>query len=240
MTDDDRSRVGKLPMTLHWRVKNQVVFFYEVPTDALAPSIPAGLELQEVRPGISLCALEILHYKVGHFRDGYREFDEAVFAAAVQPDLSIAMPPPRFTMYAIRVISDSTEFCSQEASTIFTPTNYVPGFRIAFSEDGKSCDMFDGDAPIAACKNTAPETPTKPMTIWGQYFTNTAGLQGGIWRWDGEASEHMKRGDSGKLYQHLLFGDLDVSKIGACYRQMTARRDETELHFYHAGPRGRT
>jgi hypothetical protein len=232
---EDLSRVGSVAVTLHWRVKNQVVFFYEVATEALAPLVPPELELQEVRPGISVCALEMLHYKVGHFREGYREFYEAVFAAAVQPDLSLAMPVPRFAMAAIKVISDSTEFCSAEAYTIFTPTHHVPGFRIEFSPDGTSCQMFDGDYRFADCRNTAPETPFKPQTLWGQYFTHTRGLHRGIWRWDGRASEHMKGGDHGQLSPHLLFGDLDVAKIGRTYRQMAAKPEETELRFYHAG-----
>ena len=47
-------RVGKLPLTLHWRIKKQLVFFYEVPTDVVAPLVPAPLEPQEIRPGTSL------------------------------------------------------------------------------------------------------------------------------------------------------------------------------------------
>lgn len=231
----DFSHVGKLAQTLHWRIKKQLVVFYEVETEQLAPLLPAPLETQEVRPGVSLCALEMLHYKVGHFSEGYREFYEAVFAAAVQPDLSLDMPVPRFSMFAIKVISDSAEFCHSEATSIFTPTHHLPEFRIAFSDDGTSCEMFDGAAPIATCRNVAPETPVKPTTIWGQFFTNTNGLQRGIWRWDGQASEHMKAGDHGRLYPHLLFAGLDVSRVRNVYRQMAAKPEETDLRFYHAG-----
>lgn len=229
------SHVGRVAQTLHWRIKKQYVVFYEIETELLAPLVPAPLELQEVRPGIALCGLEMLHYKVGHFREGYREFYEAVFAATVQPDLSLDMPVPRFSMYAIKVISDSQEFCHSEAESIFTPTHYVPNFRIEFSEGGESCNMFDGDQPIAICKNTAPETPVKPTTIWGQFFTNTRGLQRGIWRWDGQASEHQKPGDHGQLFAHDLFCGVDVGRIKKAYRHMAAKPEETDLRFYHAG-----
>lgn len=233
---DELSHVGRLPITLHWRIKKQLVFFFEVETDQLAPLVPPQLELQEVRPGVSLCALEMLHYKVGHFAEGYREFYEAVFAATVQPDLSIDMPVPRFAMYAMKVVSDSTEFCHSEASSIFTPTHHVPNFRTEFSDDGASCELFDGDYLIASCHNAAPETPVKPQTIWGQYFTNTQGLQRGIWRWDGLAAEHMKSNADTRLHPHLLWSGLDVSRVSRSYRQMAAKPEATDLRFYHAGP----
>lgn len=231
--------VGNLAQTLHWRIKKQLVFFYEVPTDLVVPILPAQLEAQEVRPGVTICCLEVLHYKVGHFEEGYREFFEAVFAVTVHPDLSIDMPMPRFNMFAMRVISDSREFCHSEAKTIFTPTNHVPGFRIEFDELGTSCVLYDGDQVICECKNTSPDAPMKPTTIWGQYFTNTQGLQRGAWRWDGYASEHMKPGaDTGKIYPHMLFAGIDPSKIGRVYRQMVAKPDQTDIRFYHAGPFG--
>jgi len=234
MTELDH--VGRLGLTLHWRIKKQLVFFYEAPTALVAPLLPPALELQEVRPGVAIVALEVLHYKVGHFETGYREFYEAVFAATVQPDLSIDMPVPRFSMFAMKVISDSQEFCHSEATTIFTPTNHVPGFRIEFDEAGSSCVLWDGDARICECRNTAPETPTKPTTIWGQYFTNTRGLQRGAWRWDGLAAEHMKAGESGKMYPHALWNGLDPAQIGRVYRQMTSQPESTDIRFYHAGP----
>jgi hypothetical protein len=233
---EDLSRVGPLTETLHWRIRKHLVFFWEVPTDLLAPVIPDRLDLAEIRPGTTLAALEMLHYKVGHFREGYREFHEAVFAATVQPDLSIEMPMPRFSMFAIRVISDSTEFCHSEGSSIFTPTHHVPGFRTEFSADGTSCSLFDHDQPIAICRNTAPAVPVRKQTIWGQYFTNTRGLQRGVWRWDGLAAEHMERGDASECHRHLLWNGVDMTNARSTYRQMRAEPEATDLRFYHAGP----
>lgn len=225
-------------MTLHWRIRKQLVFFWEMPVEKLMPVIPEPLELLEVRPGVTLAALEMLHYKVGHFREGYREFYEAVFATTVHPDLSIKMPMPRFSMYAIRVVSDSTEFCHSEASTIFTPTHHVPGFRIEFDDIGASCNLFDGAEPIARFRNSAADVPVREQTIWGQYFTNTQGLQRGIWRWDGLAAEHMQRGsgDSIELFPHLLWNGVDMSNVKTAYRQMRAEPEGTDIRFYHAGP----
>jgi len=232
----DLDHIGRLSVTLHWRVKKQLVFFYEVPTDVLAAKLPPELELQEVRPGVALAALEMLQYKTDHFRPGYPEFYEAVFAAVVQPDLSIDMPVPRFNMFAMTVISDSQEFCDSEATTLFTPTTLVPGLRIDFDEAGSSCSVWDGETKLADCRSSAPETPTKPLTIWGQYFTNGNRFERGAWRWDGAASEHMKPGERVPFAPHMLWNGIAPADVGRVYRQMAASPDTTDIRFFHAGP----
>jgi hypothetical protein len=229
-------RVGSHPMTLHWRIRKQVMYLWEIDTDAIAPLVPDPLTPKEVRPGISLFAIEALHYHTDHFRPGYPEFLEAVLTAAVEPDLSIDMPVPRFCMHAISVISESPEFCEQEGRLLHTPTELVPGLRMEFSEDGASCDMFDGDQPIVLCKNTHPSVAYEPKVLWGQYYTNTKGLQQGIWRWDGEMFEHMKAGNYGTFHKHPFFKGMDTSRVRGCYRQMMARPDfQNSARFYHLG-----
>lgn len=229
--------VGSHPLTLHWRIKKQVMYLWEIDTDVLAPLVPDPLTPKEVRPGISLFAIEALHYHTDHFRPGYPEFLEAVLTAAVDPDLSIDMPVPRFCMHAISVISESQEFCDQEGRVLFTPTELVPKLRMEFSEDGASCDMFDGDAPIVSMRNTHPEVVYEPKTLWGQYYTNTNGLQQGIWRWDGEMFEHMKAGRSSSFGgSHPFFKGMDMSRVRGCYRQLMAKPGhQSSARFYHLG-----
>ena len=230
-------QLGSIPLTLLWRVKKQVMYLYEIDADAVASLVPPRLDLVEVRPGIALLAIEALHYHTDHFRPGYPEFLEAVLTCAVQPDLSRKMPVPRFCMHAISVISESPEFCEQEGRLLFTPTELVPGLRMTFSEDGASCDMFDGDQPIAHCRNTSRAVRYQRKTLYGQYYTNTNGLQHGLWRWDGEVHEHQTAGDFGKLSPHPFFKGIDLSRIRGCYRQMMAKPDlQTDVRFYHVGP----
>jgi hypothetical protein len=228
--------VGKVALSLHWRIRRQIMYLWEIDVDALMPYVPARLDPIEVRPGIGLFAIEALHYHTDHFRDGYPEFLEAVLTAAVQPDLSIEQPVPRFCMHAISVISESPEFVEQEGRILFTPTELVPGLRMEFSEDGASCDLYDGDEPIALCRNTGGPPAYEPKVLWGQYYTNTRGLQQGIWRWDGEMFEHQKKGDWGRLSKHAFFKGMDLSRVRGCYRQMMARPDfQNSARFYHVG-----
>ncbi|MDB4960396.1 MAG: hypothetical protein JWP01_395 [Myxococcales bacterium] len=228
--------VGKAKLTLSWRVRKQVMFLYEIDSDAIAAHVPPSLEAMEVRPGVSLIAIECLHYYSDHFREGYREFLEMVLTVAVQPDLSIDMPVPRFCMHAISVISDSPEFVEQEGHLLYTPTELVPGLRMEFSEDGGGVDIYDGTTPMVMCRNTHPNPPYDHKVLWGQYYTNTNGLQQGIWRWEGQMFEHMKAGDWGSFHPHPVFKGIDLSRIRGCYRQMMAKPETvTDVRFYHLG-----
>jgi hypothetical protein len=234
---DSVERLGNAPLTLHWRVRKQLLYLWEIDTEALAPVVPPSLDLIEVRPGRGLLAVEALHYHTDHFRPGYREFLEIVLTAAVQPDLSLAMPVPRFCMHAISVYSDSPEFVNQEAELLFTPTELVPKLRFAFSPDDSGADIYDGDTPILSMKNTHPAPEFAPKTLFGQYYTNTRGLQLGMWRWDGEMFEHMKGGDWGKLYPHPFFKGIDLGRVRGCYRQMIAKPgSSSHVRFFHVGP----
>ena len=235
MTDS----VGNTPLTLAWRVRKQVMYLYEVDADAVAAHVPRHLEPLEVRPGRSLMAIEALHYHTDHFRPGYPEFLEMVFTVAVQPDLSIDMPVPRFCMHAISVISDSEEFVAQEGRLLHTPTELVRDLKMEFSADGASCAISDGATPIVKLSNTHAVPPYQHKVLWGQYYTNEVGLQQGIWRWEGEMFEHQKPGEL-SFHPHPVWKGVELTKIRSCYRQMMAKPDTvTDVRFYHRGVVGR-
>ena len=184
-TRNPLDHVGKFDLTLAWRVKKQVMYLYEIDLDAITRHVPPSLEPMEVRPGRALMAIEALHYHADHFAVGKPEFLEMVVTVAVQPDLSIDMPVPRFCMYPISVLSDSPDFVAQEGRLLHTPTELVSNLKMAYSADGSSCTIADGDQPIVSMINTHPAPPYDHKVLWGQYYTNEKGLQQGIWRWEG-------------------------------------------------------
>ena len=47
--------------------------------------------------------------------------------------------------------------------------------------------------------NTNPAVAYEPKQMYGQYYTNTKGLQHGLWRWAGDMFEHQKTGAYGKF-----------------------------------------
>jgi hypothetical protein len=186
------------------------------------------MEAVELRPGVSLVAVEGIHYHTGHFTPGYREFFEVVFGAAVQPSLSIRMPVPRFCIYALSLLSDSSEFVERECSVLFEPTTLMPGLRLEFSEDGASCDMIDGTSPIVSLRSAARPTYER-KTLWGQYYSDTQGLRQGVWRWEGELFENMKAGSSATFHEHAFFKGVDMKRVRGVYRQMAAKPDTVSV-----------
>jgi hypothetical protein len=238
--DSNLERVGDAALTAQWSVKRQTLFFYEIDTEALTPLIAAPLETSEVRPGISLLAVECLHYRSGHFRRESPEAFEMVVAAVVHPDLSVDMPVPRFALQILSVVTDSKDFVENERRLLSSPIVHVPNLRMEFSNDGTSVDVFDGDEVVVSCHNTdVGATPPvfETKVLWGLTYSTTEGLQRGIFRWQGDVNEHMKPGDYGEFHPHAAFAGIDTRRIRGCYRQMTAREDgATDIRYYHLGP----
>jgi len=214
--------VAGLPMVINWRLIGHVFCTWEIGMDAVEKILPTRLEPVDLRPGVGLLSIGCLRFAKGHFTADAPEFNEIVIVVHVQPDLSVAMPQPRFTFYAHSVVSDSVNFVDHEAREIFTPTEHVPSLQLDFSPDGLGVRAWDEDGPFLELRSTAPASAFTPALIWGQYYSQIGRLRHGIWNWQGTRFEHMQRGDPGKPMPHPYFRGLDVSKVSSCYRQMYA------------------
>lgn len=234
--DPHRDRVGSALLTTRWSIRRQTLFFYEIDADALAPFVAPSLELTEVRPGIGMLTLECLQYRAGHFRPDVPEACEMVVAAMVHPDLSVDMPVPKFALQILRVITDSPVFVEQESRLVSSPMVHVPELRLAFDDSGMSVDAFDGTRPIVSCRNMDATARYASKVMWGLTYTTTRGLQHGIFRWQGEVHEHMKRGSYGPFHRHPVFEGIDTSRVRGCYRQMNARPEtDIDIRYYDLG-----
>jgi hypothetical protein len=231
VTDDP---VGGKAMTIKWRLSHNVVLFLEIDTETVEAALPRFLTPVEVRPGISLLCLGALLYRSDHFRPGSPSFTEFFNVVSVQPDLSIPMPRPRFSFYPISIYSESADFCRTENELIHTPNYLVESLQSEWAPDGLSVSVRDARGPIMTMRNTHPHPTFRQQVIWGQHFnaakdaaivngrwTNGTFLKG-PWEWDGPVCEHQIPGDWGEVHPHHFFGDLDLSCIRGCYRQMLA------------------
>jgi len=207
-------------LLLKWNIHGHIFTSFEIDYDAVAPLVPEALEVVELRPGIAILSVGVLSYEPGHFYEDSPAFDELVSAIHVAPDLSTKMPMPNMTFFATQVYCNSPDFVEQEGRTIFTPSRHVPSLRVDYSDRGWSADVSDADGPIFSVRNTHPNPEFTQGELWGQHFTNTKGLQQGIWQWDGRKFEHMRANDDWKLHQHEAFGGVDVSAVKSIYRQM--------------------
>jgi|GEM_PF-2290034 len=219
-SDDRYATCDGRELLLEWRIHSHIFTSFEIDYDAVTPLVPDALEVVELRPGVAVFSVGVLSYESDHFYEGSPEFDELVSAVHVAPDLSVKMPMPTMSFFATQVYCNSPDFVEQEGRTIFTPSEHVPSLKVAYSDQGWSADVSDGEGSIFSVKNVHPDPVFKDTEMWGQHFTNTKGLQQGIWEWDGRKFEHMKRNDDWTLHQHRAFGGVDVSAVKGLYRQM--------------------
>ena len=224
-------------MTTSWRVRRQTLAFYETDATALDALVPPRLTIQELRPGIGLCSIETLEYMPGHFGDTTSSF-ELVFSVAVQPNLSIAMPVPKLSLFIVSVLSSSAAFVKEEAVLLRMPMEHVPQLHMAFGPpDGASVHVSDGETPIVTCTNTLPDQTYVEQTHHGLVYTLKDGeLHQGAFRWHGEVCEHQRGGDWGRFYPHPILRGMPPKAVRGCYRQMTSNPAVTaRIAYYHLG-----
>lgn len=221
------------PLTLVWRLQKQIMFNWEIDTEALEPFVPGELTLVEVRPGISLLSITGMHYAGGHFGENSPPFFELAVLAHVQSDLSVRMPVSRFAAYSISIYSNSIDFLRQVGKTTFSPVLHNPSLELTFTENWDGMDARDKDGPIVSLRNTHPNPIYKADEMWGQHYNDTTGLRFGVWEWEGCKFEHMHKGNAGRFHPHPFFKGIDISRIRGCYRQMILQPDSSaQERFY--------
>jgi hypothetical protein len=220
MLEDDRyASCDGRPLLVHWRIDRHFFYTFEVDADEAERVIPDALQLVELRPGVALMSVGVLRYQPGHFAPASPPFDELVGAIHVAPDLAADMPVPTMTFSAFCVLSDSADFVEREGYTLYTPTRHVP-LRFELTADGLGVSVSDDDGPIL----TVPSAHSGPRWVqremWGQHFTNTRGLQHGIWEWDGRLFEHQQRLPGWLLFAHPFWAGIDPRSVRGLYRTM--------------------
>jgi hypothetical protein len=239
IAQDRYAECGGTPLVIDWHLRRHLFFTFEVPTDAVEHLLPRELSCVEVKPGLSLLSVGVLAYHGGHFGDPTSPpFHEIVCVVHVPPDLSVQMPVPRFSFFAVTVYSDSAGFVEQEARTIYTPTELVPSLRCDWSPDCTGVVVSDDRGPIVTLENSHPSPVYTPTEFHGQHYTLGGGrLLRGIFNWTGVRFEHMQRGGKSKLHPHPFWKSLDVRRVGGTYTQMMAPPDgEYHERFYAMVP----
>lgn len=226
------------PLIVHWLINRHLFYTFEVDTREAERLLPEPLQIVEIRPGISLMSVGLLIYEPDQFRPGSPVFSELVGAVHVSPDLSTSMPVPAMTFLSFSVLSDSPDFVEQEGHTLYTPTRHV-ALKAELTPDLLGVTVSDQDGPILSMPSAHPEPRWVHKEMWGQHYTNTKGLQHGIWEWDGRLFEHQTRLRNWKLHPHPFWCGIDVSRVRALYRTMVLEPG-TVCHerFYAMRPLG--
>lgn len=226
------------PLIVSWVINRHLFYTFEIDLEEAERIVPAPLQVVELRPSVALMSVGVLRYEPGHFGPGSPIFVEIVGAIHVSPDLSTDMPVPTMTFSTFQVLSDSPDFVANEDDTLYTPSRLV-SLETRFTDDRLGVEVWDEDGPILSMPSAHPEPEWVPKEMWGQHFTNTKGLQHGIWQWDGRLFEHQKRLPGGRLHPHPFWSGLDVGRVGSLYRTMV-QEPGTLCHerFYSMKPFG--
>jgi hypothetical protein len=238
MTDANRyASCDGRPLIIEWRITGHIFATFEIDAQEAERVLPDALQLVEIRPGIAVLSVGALRYAPGHFGEGSPAFEELVGALHVSPDLSVDMPVPTMSFYSFTVLSDSIDFVRQEGTTLFTPTVHDPSLTLGFTENRLGMDVRNDEGPILSVVNDDFVPRFEPKEMWGQHYTDTRGLQHGIWEWDGSRAEHQRRDRNWTLHPHSFWAGLDVSRVRRSYRQMMLEPGTTCIErFYEMKP----
>jgi hypothetical protein len=196
-----------------WDISTIFHNIFEIPTAAIAPLLPKGVEPVETRPGISLFDVGDVHWNSGNLDGTWPSFHELTAFIVVQPDLSVDMPMPKFAFYVTRIIANWHAFVKNDQRVLHLPIEHTP-LELDKRNYPNTLRATDGKDLLFEFNNTHPDLPLLPSDFYGQYYSVQDGkLWFGIWRFEGLLCEHQKRGYPGKLGNHqLFFGDLDVER----------------------------
>lgn len=222
---------------MRWHQCDTIFDIYEVDTEILQTLLPPPLHTVEVRPGVSLLTVSWLRYQDGNLGGTIKGFDELVLMIVVPSDLSVDMPTPKFSFYALNIMANEIAFVEHERVQLNLPAHLDTSLTCIRNGDHDFA-LTTAEGPIFRLAGSHPEPVFHHDLLWGQFYTLRDGqIYRGFWSWEGEVCEHQRLGDDPQLFQHSYFGDLDVSKVGDRYMQLLAKpRTHATQSFWLTDP----
>lgn len=215
--------IGGRACLFEWNIQDIAHFLFEVPTSKVLPYLPRGVYPVEPRPGISLLDVGYVAWSAGNWEPHWPAINEVSVLLIVQPDLSVAMPIPKFAFFAINICADFKEFLETEPVQLHLPTCYSP-MTANFRASPYGVDVTSPTGPVVELRNTQPEPRYAAVDYVGQFFTVDRGiLYMGIWQWIGVTAEHQVQGDAGRLFDHAAFRDIPVAAHRTVYMQLFSK-----------------
>lgn len=233
MTKTRQARQMSNPV--EWAFDFDLCFMLEVETKSIAHYLPRGIYPSEARPGISLLTFSIHRFPEGAVGGKMPGIVEATVGVLVQPNLSIAMPLPRFAVYVIYVTSSCQEFMQYANEVDKMPVYEAKNLKCVISEDF-SVFVSDDRGPMFELRNTIEDISFRYSEMMGQGLTyaNGENLYCTPFKWTGDLCEHQDRSKNfGKVYNHpSLKGIIINEEEQNCYMQMFTPLDDEGVLTY--------
>ena len=232
---------GDRRLLIDWHINRHFFYTFEVDVEEAERIVPERLAVLEIRPGIALLGVGVLRFEPGAFGAGSPTFLEVWAGIHVAPDLSTPMPMPMMTLFSFAVLTDSPEFVAPEAHTLYARARLGPSLTLELTADQLGGRVADEEGPILDMPSAHPAPSWVHKEMWGQHFTDTRGLQHGIWEWDGRLYTHMRQLPGWRLFDHPFWAGLDVGRVQRCYRTMVQEPGTIcRERFYEMRPVGGT
>lgn len=233
-------QIEDMPLVIEWNLRHQMGFVFEVQTDVVLKSLPAGILPVEARPGQALMFLGYNDYRPGNMIAGepQPQFVEITRFFVVQPDLSVDMPLPRFTFFVDRIGSDNPAFIKQERALLHLPTYLNPTLKVETNAARTNAIASDDAGPIQSLINTHPAPVYRQDKFYGQYYTlDGDDLWFGTFYWGGRACIHQRSGDAGGIHNHPFLTEsrsqIPPNCVGETYLQLITTFDEPLVQRFY-------
>lgn len=208
-----------LASTEDYIVDEHLNYMFEIDTEFVAPLLPAPLSPREPLPGTALVNVGYMKFDARQI-GGLADTIELTLSIVVQPDLALAMPMPRMSVFDLRIGSNCPVFLSHEAEHQRLNGLHLPGLARNLHAAGH-LEVWDDDGPILEFKNPNPEPIYKYEFATGQYCSgDITGLHQGVFSWEGVGCEQQAHGDCGRLYPHRFYREIELASVGDCFLQM--------------------
>ena len=229
-------RLAGMPERVRWCAHQAAMVSIEVRTEYLRRFVPEELTLVEVRPGTSLMSLMVHEMFAGNTDRPIRKtsFTDFLGLISVLPDLTLDMPVPRHSYFALRGLSDEEAFIDNDSRKLLLDLHHVPSLRMIRDGDYR-IRLQDDDGEICRFQPTIREMPPVDrftwQTLWFQiYSLHQGSLRQGAGVWAGYVYEFQKLGDWGSVNgRHPYFRDQSglEEEVGEAYIQFYSPLNKT-------------
>jgi hypothetical protein len=206
-------------LTLHedfslWEFDFAMSLALELPALALKPRLPHPLQLFEVRPGVGLLNLTVLHFGADNVVP--IPCAEVICAIHVMPDQQLAPVPPKMALYALQLGASRREFLDSRYATDRLPFLKDP-LQVVIDRDRSAVEVADAAGnPIFHAALARVDASFEQDLFYSQTFAGRDGelYHGGNF-FEGSRIEQQKRdGCEVRLFEHPFFHGIDVAAVG--------------------------
>jgi hypothetical protein len=227
-------------LTLHedftlWEFDFALSFALELPTSELKPRVPHPLQVFEVRPGVGLLSLTVLHF-TSENEQLTAPCAEVICAIHVMPDQQLAPMPPKMALYALQLGASRREFLESRYATDRLP--FLPDpLQVTIDRERPAVEVADAAGrPIFRAALAHVELPYEEDIFYSQTFCGREGemFHGGNF-FEGFKIEYQKPdGFECHLFDHPFFHGIDIAVVDPrdVYVQMASEPGRVGAEYY--------